>query len=894
LNLILTTLQFIISAWIVFGITQNCSAFVYNYKHIDILNVDSHDSKRLSSSNSLIQVQLPINKNDTIKKNDTLSFADTLKPVVGPMPIEISSDTLEHIVDYHADSIHFDFPNNTIYLKQNAIVTYGSISLEAAIIEFNIKDNTVTAFGITDSFGNFIGRPDFSDGDQSFTARKMAYNFSSQKGKIYQMITAEGEGFIHAKEAKKDENNQLYGRVMKYTTCDHEEPHFWIEAKTIKVIPNEILVCGPTNLVIEGVRTPLILPFAIFPINPGQRSGLIFPEFGEATNLGFGITNGGYYYGNSDFVDLSLTGDIYTSGSWRVRVRSNFAKKYKYNGNFSFEYGRLRFGDELTGELTKQKDFKLGLGFTLNQKAWPNNRISASINLMSNTYNQFNTTNFNEHITNTVNSSIRYSHIFKNAPLNFSLSFRHSQNTINKTVSLTLPEMNFGVSRLSQFKRKISSGGQKWYEKIGFNYTLIGKNFINIADSLLFTKEALKSLRFGFQHKLPVSASFKAFNYFTFSPFFNYNEDWYFERIEKRYDPISLPDTSIQYVQIDTIRKFSPARYFNFGAALSTRIYGRLNFKSGKLKAIRHVMTPFVSFNYRPDFAGESYGYYQTVQTDPDGTIEEYSVFPTDLFSPPPKGKFGGISFSLDNNLEMKVFSKSDTINQTKKIKILESLKISSSYNFAADSLELAPFRITARTTIADKVNVNFSSVFDPYALNDQGQKINVFELKKNKRLLRLVNAQVNVGASFRSKTSNQSQAQNSNFIMERIPGEPVLFYDPDIPWDVSLNYVLNINKGFGLDADSTIYRQSFTVSGNLNITPKWRINMQLGYDIVKNELSYATVDIYRDLHCWEMRFRWVPVGVLKSYNFGINVKSNILKDLKLQKKSNPFGSYNF
>lgn len=877
-----------------FGITQNGYGFVYNSKHIDILNVDSHSPKRTDSSISLNDTYTLQIKNDSIKSNDSLKVADTLKPAIIQIGFEISKDTLEHKVTYTGDSVRFDVANNTIHLLHNAVVTYGNISLKAEIIEFNMKDNTVTAYGITDSTGKFIGRPDFTDGTQSFTARKMAYNFTTKKGKIYQMITAEGEGFIHAEEAKKDENDELYGRVMKYTTCDHENPHFWIEAKTIKVIPNEILVCGPTNLVIEGVRTPLILPFAIFPINPGQRSGLIFPEFGESQNLGFGISNGGYYYGNSDFMDLSLTGDIYTSGSWRARVSSNFAKKYKYNGNINFEYGRLRFGDELTNELTTQKDFSARLTFTLNQKAWPNNRISANINLMSNTYNQYNTTNFSDHITNTVNSSIQYTHIFKKAPLNFSLSFRHSQNTITKNVTLVLPELNFGVSRLNPFKRKISSGGQKWFEKIGFNYSLFGKNSLSISDSLLFTKEALRNLRFGFRHTLPVSASFKAFKYFTLSPFFNYNEDWYFETIEKRYDPVSLPDTSVQYVQIDTVRKFSPARYFNFGASLNTRIYGRLNFKSGKLKAIRHVMSPNISFNYRPDFGSEQYGYYKQVQTDPDGTMEEYSVFPSDLFSPPPKGKFGGINFSLDNNIEIKVYSKSDTVNHSKKIKILESLRIASGYNFAVDEFKLSRFRITARTTIVDKVNVNFSSSFDPYALDEEGQRINVFEFKQNKKLLRLENAQVNLGASFRSKAEKKDEPQNGNFVYERIPGEPVLYYDPDIPWDVSLNYVLNINKGTGSDADSTIYRQSLTVSGNLNITPKWRVNLQLGYDIVQNEVSYATVDIYRDLHCWEMRFRWVPVGVLKSYNFGINVKSNILKDLKLQKKNNPFDTYNF
>jgi LptD protein len=873
------------------GITKNIYGYVYISKQVNNTNVQIEQEKPASQKGSIDDsgkvegidniVTTPGFEKDSIKTDSTRQV------------LVYSNDTLEHEVVYKADSILFDMAKNKILLEGNAEVTYGNINLKALYIEFEIKKSIVTAYGEMDSLNNFVGRPEFSDGNQSFTAHKLSYSFKSQKGKIFQMITDEGEGFIHASEAKKDKNNNLYGKVMKYTTCQYENPHFWIEAKTLKVIPDQLLVCGPTNLVIEGTRTPLVLPFAIFPIKKGQRSGLIFPEFGEAQNYGFGITNGGYYYGNNDFFDLSLTGDVYTTGSWRVRVNSKINKKYKYSGNINLQYGNLRFGDELTKTLEKQQDFRIGLDFSINQKAWPNNTFSANINYVTSTFYQFNNANFNDHLTNTIQSSISYAHIFTKAPLNLRVSANMIQNTVTRDITLKLPEINFGVSRINPFKSRFG-GSQKWYEKIGFSYNMNAKNQISAPDSVLFSPAFTNNLRAAVQHNIPISGSFKVFKFFTFTPSANYTENWYAETINKVYDPVYIDDSIVQFYHADTTTGFAAARYFNFSASFNTRLYGKLQFKSGGLKAIRHVMRPTVSFNYKPDFADPKWGYYKTVQIDTSGKTELYSVFPTDIFGAPPVGEFGGITFSLDNTLEIKVFSKKDTVNHTKKVKILESFRIGGAYNFVADSLKLSRISFTGRTTIADKLNITFNGVFDPYVLNSKGQRIDVFEWERNRRLLRFENINFTMGANFRSKTSNQELETPANFRFARIPGEPLLYYDPDIPWDIAVNYVLNIDKGIGANLDTTAFSQSFTLSGNFSLTPKWRVGFTAGYDIMKNVISYATVDVYRDLHCWEMRIRWIPVGVLQSYNFGINVKSSILKDLKIEKKNNPYGSYNY
>ena len=848
------------------GLTLAASNFVYHPAQLSDSYVEIGISRKHFS------------KPDTLLP-DTTIITDTSKILQGSNWVEFSKDTLDHPIHYQAtDSLKYQIANKKGVLYGDAKVTYGDITLEAAVIEFDWDKNTVTAYGAKDSVGKMAGLPKFAEGDQSFVAKKLAYNFKSKKGKIYEMFTEEGEGFIHAGEAKKDEDDNLYAEKARYTTCDLDHPHFWIEATPLKIVPNKILVCGPTNLVVDGVRTPLFLPFALFPIQKGQRSGIIFPEYGESAQLGFGLTNGGYYFALNDYMDLALRGDIYTGGSWRLNLSSNFAKRYKYNGNLNVSYSKLRRGDELLNTLQLNKDFSIGGSFSLNPKAWPNNTLGASLNIASRNNASLNNYDYDKHLENSLNSSVNYSHNFKNRLFNFSMALRHFQNTTNGTLSLTLPEATFGMSRITPFKSKISTTRAKWYENIGFSYTLRAQNKLNTYDSLLFKPGTLQDFRLGAQHQIPISGSFSILKYINVSPSFNYTENWYTEHYEKRYDPTSIGDTNPQYVFTDTVGGFGASRYFNTGIGFSTRLYGRANFK-GKIKAIRHVMTPSIGFSYRPDFGGSGWGYYKTVQTDPDGSEQKYYIYPTDLYGSVPTGKSGSINFALGNNLEMKVFSRKDTVDHTKKIKIFDALNLNTSYNLAADSFNLSNIGINGRTSVLDRFNINFRAQFDPYAVNEVGRRIDTYAWTADRQLARLTYASISVGTSFNSRGNRLTQKPSEKREEEEM-------YYAFRRFDV--NYKLDWRRVTGANVDSFAVTQSLDLNMDLQLGPKWSISASTGYDFVAKEITYTTINIHRDLHCWEMHFGWVPIGRVRNYNFGINVKSNILKDLKIEKKSSP------
>lgn len=814
--------------------------------------------------------------------------ADTLPQPSPVRHLRISKDTLEQIVDYKAtDSMVYDISGKKILLYGQAEVVYGNINLKAAEIVFDWSNNTVTAYGVQDSLGKWEGLPEFSESGRGFKAHRMVYNFKSKKGKLYQLSSQEGEGYIHAREAKKDEDDNLYAHRARYTTCDLDHPHFWIEASPLKIVPDQVLVCGPANLVIEGVRTPLVLPFAIFPLQKGQRSGLIIPSYADSRELGFGLLQGGYYFGISDNIDLAVTGDIYTGSSWGLNVHSNYAKRYRYRGSFSTSYSKFRYGDALDGTLAEQSTFNIVWNYNLDPKAWPNNYFNANVNIGSSNYNTFNAFTVAQQMNNTFTSSIAYSRIFTNKPFNFSASLRHSQNVSTRSVQLTLPEATFGVNRINPFKRKVSIGGQKWYEKIGFNYTMNLRNSIDTYDSLLFQPGGLKDFRFGIQHRIPVNASFNLLKYFTVAPGISYEEAWYFERYTHRYDPVDIGDSVFQYVQTDTAREFTPIRHFNMNVNLTTRIYGRLNMKKGPVRAVRHVMTPQFSFNYRPDFGAPNWGYYDSVQINSAGAQQIYANFPT-LYGSPPRGMVGGLGINLNNNLEMKVRNEKDTANPLKKIRILETFDFRTFYNFARDSVNLDPLRMSGRTTILERFSVNFSGMWDFYILDEEGRmNLGTFEWEENRRPARLEMLDLNLSTSLAGSKERPVGPDGFSDLEAQLR-------ETFIPWDLSARYSLNLNKGVPGNPDSIRITQSLGLDFSMQPTPNWRVSVSTGFDFVQREITYTNVNIHRDLHCWEMRFSWIPIGFLKSYTFGINAKSTLLKDLKVEKRSNPYDNFQF
>ncbi len=766
-----------------------------------------------------------------------------------------------------SDSMRFDILNQKVLLYGGAFIKYEKTEIKADFIEIDWVNNQIYARGRIDSTGKIIGNPQFTESGKTFKAKEMTYNYKSKKGIIKELVTKEGEGFIHGRKVKKSESEIMYLKKGEYTTCNAEQPHFTIRANKIKVIPGKKIVSGPAYLTILNIPTPLFLPFGFFPNTSKESSGILIPSYGESVNLGFFLKNGGYYFVLNKQMDLAVKGDIYTKGSWATRSLLRYKKRYKYNGNLNLSYGRMINSEKDFPDYSLKTDFFIRWNHKQDPKANPSLLFSVNVNAGSSTYHKNNSYNANDYLSNTFTSSISLNKKWEGTPFNLSTNLRHSQNTTTKKVNLTLPSVNFSMHRIFPFKNMGKSNKIHWYDKIGISYDLNTKNEISIADSLLFKTDALSEFRNGMKHSIPISTSVKLFKHFTFSPRFNLTERWYLSQIKKRWNGSSIIT--------DTLQKFTRAHDYTMSASLNTKLYGITEFRKGKIAAFRHVLTPNISFSYHPDFSKENFGYYKSVQSDTLGNIQTYSIMQNGIYGSPGKSESGSINFNLGNLVDMKVRSKKDTTETLKKITILQSMGIASSYNIFSDSLNLSNITLNARTKILGILDMTFSSRYDPYMLNKNGSRINQFEIK-NGRLARFTNANAALGFNITESFFNNEENK------EEKEKEKKDFYK--IPWNLNMNYTITYNKG-NLPSSEVEPTQSLNFSGNIKITPKWKIGFRSGYDFKEKELTYSSVDVYRDLHCWEMLFHWIPIGFHKSYTLTIRVKASVLKDLKLEKK---------
>jgi len=802
----------------------------------------------------------------------------TVVSINDSVPLPPTSEELKSKVRYTAkDSIRFDISGEKVFLFGSARIVYEDIELEANYIEINWQQRQLYATGLPDSTGKNSGLPVFKQKDEKFISEKVTYNFDTRKGKITQVNTQQGDGYILGQTVKKIDDKNYFIRKGAYTTCDHPHPHYSISSNKLKVIQNNKVVTGPAYLVIEDVPTPLMIPFGYFPTRKGRASGILFPSYGESGRLGFFFKEGGYYFGMGDVVDFALTGDIYTLGSWGTKLVSNYANRYRYNGNVSISYSEIKTSEKELPDYNLYKDFFIRWNHRQDSKARPGSNFSANVNAGSSGYYQNNISSPGNYLSNTFQSSVSYSKYWTGKPYSFSASLSHSQNTITKDVSLSLPNTNFSVNRITPFKRKVAVGTEKWYEKIGVSYQNNFQNSIQTKDSLLFKENSWDQFRYGMSHSIPVSTSFKVLKHFTLSPSFSYNEKWYLQTIRKSFD------AETNSVLTDTVDAFRAARDYQASASLNTRIYGMVQIRKGKIAAVRHVMSPTVSFSYRPDFSKSSFNNYKTYQINAAGETGTYSIYENSIFGGPPSGKFGVVSFNLDNNLEMKTRHVSDTAVTLKKIKIFESLSAGVSYNTAVDSLNWSNINVSGRTTLFEKVNINFSGSFDPYISDSSGRRINRTELDENNRIGRLTNASASVGFALMNSKKDRSSDKGTQQELDRINSRPEDYVDFSVPFNMMINYNISYSKAGLLEAQ---INQTLNFSGDLSLTPKWKITFNSGYDFRAKDLSYTSLGIYRDLHCWEMRINWVPFGAQENYYFQINVKSSVLQDLKLSKKN--------
>lgn len=844
-----------------------------------------------------IEQRTEINEDDSliILRGDSISADSLLKNPITNIDTTItrkdttlSKDAIKTKVDYVAeDSMKIDMVKEKVFLFGNAQVNYEQIQLNAAYIEVDLKNNRVKARGAPDSSGAIVGRPVFKEGNQEYFVDSMTYQTDTKKGKIYEAKTQEGEGFIKGSEIKKTGTEVLYIRNGYYTTCNLDTPHFSLATSKLKVIPGDKIITGPTVLKIDNVPTPLGLPFGFFPNTKERSSGILIPTYGDSRNLGFFLTNGGFYLGINEYVDASITGDIYSLGSWGTTLNSRYRKRYKYNGNVNISYAKIKQGYEEFPSFSETNNFFVTWQHSQDSKARPGSQFSANVNAGSqaNYRNNINSSS-QDFLTNTFQSSVSYSNSFPGKPFNLNISARHNQNTQTGAFNVSLPDISFNVSRLN-FLKSVGKIGNEWwrgaYKNLGVSYTSSATNQLNTFDSLLVLDnldQLASEMRNGVQHSIPISTSFKLFKYANLTPSMNVREVWVFKTIRKRVD------TSGTVVN-DTVGGFERGGTVNFNASMNTRFFSLYQYRKGKIAALRHVMTPTVSFNFQPEVSSGLRSYQNTNIPDSLNQNVRYSIFEGSVYGAPNRTRSGSIGLGLMNNLEMKVRTKKDS-SGLKKITLLESLSFTTNYNLSADSLNWSTIQMNGRTKISQFLQLQFSGTLDPYSLDSAGARINESQFTNKGYLSRLTAA--SVALNFRltgGKKDKKKEKKESKYAtdqeLEYINANPDQYIDFSIPWSLNVNYNIRYSKPTFESATT----QTLNFSGDLSLTEKWKISATSGWDIERRDFTYTSLNINRDLHCWQLSINWIPYGIRQSYNLTLNVKSAVLQDLKLNRNRN-------
>lgn len=842
----------------------------------------------------------PMDSNGIVKTVDSLSLNKDSTKKAG-----LTTSPFNSKVNFKAkDSILIDIAKKRVYLFGEAEVYYEKIELKGAKMTLDFTTSELTAEHTKDSTGKKTGLATFKEGEQTFEADKIGYQFKTKRAKISNLVMKEGEGIIYGSKVKKDEHDNVYVGDAKYTTCNAEEPHFYLHASRLKIIPGKLIVTGPANLVIGDVPTPGWVPFGFFPVQKGRKSGIMMPGYGFSPGQGYFLRNGGYYYGGSEYVDAAITGDAFTQGSYAVRLASSYARRYRYGGNINIAYANNQFGtpEDITG-FSRTRNYQVQWNHRLDPKARPNTNFNANVNYQSPTYQQFNSYQPANIVQSQVNSSINYNKVMGGGKYNLGLTATASQNNQTKDVNITLPELNFDVLRFFPLKRKKAIGEERWYEKIGANYSFNAKNSINTKDSLLLNENTLKNMQNGGLHRAALSTQFKVLKYFSLSPQLSVSDYWYIKSIRKSWNADSMR------VETDTVNGFTRVGDFTFSTSLTTMLYGTKHFKNSKrLKAIRHVMTVSANMGFRPDFSDAGFRIYNRVQSDTSGNFTTYSKVEGGIFGGPAPGRQGSLGLGINNNLELKWRKYNDTGFEDVKVKLIESFNFSTSYNFFATRNHLADINANARTVLFKQLNIMLNGFnFSPYGLDSNDRVSDKYIVNETGQLARFTSGSVAVSTSINStmfdgqttdadKTAPQpgvnrlqqaAMATNPyltayDLAMLSSMGD---FVDFKIPWSLTLNYSYNYSK----PVREKFIRQNITFSGDMNLTENWKIAFSSGYDLTQKEVNLTSIDFYRQLHCWEFRFSWIPLGPRQYYLFNLNVKSSILQDLKINRRRDWF-----
>lgn len=890
----------------------------------------------LLTSTSVLFGQPP----DSISRNRARLFSesqnrlDTLPPgdsIPTSNPYTLSNDAIDDKVERQAADSTLALLKDgkrRYYLFGNAKVNYQDINLEAGIIELDFENDVIIARPIPDSIGRLVNYPRFNDGTQEFTADSIKYNYKTGKGKVYNMRTQQDDIQIIGRETKFIRNmtqDTTVGDIVNtskaiFTTCTHPEPHFGIKSNKVKIIPNKLAVVGPSNLEIMGIPTPIAFPFGFIPLKTGRKTGLIFPnDYEYSPQLGFGLRNVGWFFPLGEHVNLSVTGNIYLKGSYGLNVASSYNQRYKYSGNLNLGFDSRKIENTSDGSFSRSNAYSIRFSHRQDSRAHPTNTFGGSVNIQTNNFQGRVFNDAQNVLQSQLSSNLNFSKKWNDKPISLSVGLSHTQNTQTQEMTINFPNAKFLTQSIYPFRKP--GGRQTWYENTVIRYDAELKNRIKTPDSLLFTQQTLEDAQLGMRQRVNLSNSFKVLRNFNFNPTANYEEVWYMKSIDRTFDDansirvdtiynadstaFNLDTTFLDFgtVVTDTLNGFSSYRTYSVGASVNTRIFFTYENAKGFLRGLRWEMRPSISFNYSPNYLATDY--FREVQTDtrfPDET-DTYSIFEGNIFGAPPQQEEQmAIGYNLNNIFQAKTWSRQDST--VKLTKLIDNIVINGRYNFAADSLRWSPVNLRTTTRLFKGVTtVGFSATFDPYKRNEEGRRINEWtgfrgilpfrfdnaNLRFNSRLtvskIRALfqGQEEQVVTDTRNRNTrnlNQSLADGGDFLS--------LFENFNISHNLIFRWT---TRGAG-NPEMEVATNSINCQGNIQLTQNWSVNVgNFGYDFVRKGLSYPSLGLSRDLHCWQMRFDWAPTR--GTYNFTIQVKPGTLDFIKIPYQRNNYDTFN-
>ena len=818
------------------------------------------------------------------------------------------------------DSIIEDFSDGKqlIYYYGDVTATYGNLKLTADYMEYDLKTSILYARGTKDSTGVITGKPVMTQGNKTYEMEEVRYNFNTMKARITNMVTQEQDGILHGKNIKMMPDHSINITHGRYTVCDCEEPHYYLQLSAAKVMtkPSQKTVFGPAWPVIEGVPLPVAIPFGFIPKRPDRATGILFPSFGEEASRGFYLRDAGLYFVIGDYFDIAVTGDIYTLGSWAVDFNSRYKVNYKFNGNFALSFSNDQSGEKGSSDFRQSRNFGVKWTHSQDAKARPGTSFTASVNFSSPSNSKYNSTSVEEALQNKISSSISYSKNW-NGKMNLSINALHNQDSKDSAYSFTLPNVTFSVNRFYPFKRKNRVGKEKFYEKFSLGYNTAFQNRINFKASEFnkpgFWDKFQNGMTHNFQIGLP---NFTAFKYINVTPSVQYGMNWYFRKYEKEYNPET---GKVEDVKGGAFSHFGASHTYSGSIAMSTRIYGLFQFgKHRKVQAIRHVVSPSISASFSPEKGTYFNGYRTLTYTDRNGIVQtqDYNIYQgMGTGSPPSKGKTASLSFSLGNNFEAKVRDLTDTTGTgTKKVKLIDQLNFNTGYNFLAEQFKMNNVGVTMSTSIFGKLGISANANFDPYAIlvdekNKNGTRIDKYAITQGQGLLRLHTTSVSLSYSLSGDgkiEGNDGTAQAGGnpadhytriyyhpVTGEYIPGGWLYYMNPNVPWSVNFNYSYSFKKGYqwanGKQTANNTHTQTLGISGNVKLTPRLAMQMTTGFDLMALKMTTTQFSASYDLHCFNIRVSWVPNGQWESWTFQIAANAAALADLLKYKKSSSY-----